>query len=60
LKTSFRNILATRLAVSLVLWSLSVSITSARSTPCICASTSARSSSSSPSSMNSAMLSLAW
>ena len=41
--------MATRSAVSWVLWSLSVSITSARSTSCIFASTSACSSSSSPS-----------
>ena len=54
------NIFATRSAVSLVLWSLSVSITSARSTSCIFFSTSAFSSSSSPSRMKSAMLSLAW
>jgi hypothetical protein len=44
----------------LVLWSLSVSITSARSTSCILACTSAFSSSTSPSRMKSAMLSLAW
>jgi hypothetical protein len=48
------------LAVSAVLWSLSVSITSARSTSRIFSSTSACSSSISPGSMCSAMLSLAW
>ena len=51
LNTSVRNILATRLAVSAVLWSLSVSITSARSTSAILASTSLRNSSISPSLM---------
>ena len=54
------NIFATRLAVSLVLWSLSVSITSDDSTSCILAATSAFSSSISPSRTWALMLSLAW
>ncbi len=58
-KTSIRYILATRRAVSLVLWSLAVSMTSACSTPSIFSATSSRSCSSSPSSMKAAMLSLA-
>ena len=52
--------MATRRAVSLVLWSLAVSITMLSSTPCILTSTSSSSASSSPGSMNSAMLSLEW
>jgi len=51
--------LATRRAVLLVLWSPAVSITMLSSTPCIFSSTSSSSFSSSPGSMNSAMLSLA-
>ena len=53
-------ILATRWAVSWVLWSLSVSITSDCSTSCSLAATSPFNSASSPSRTKAAMLSLAW